>query len=244
MKHRIPAAVDDLMWLVAEDPVSKAREEFDARYPEYRLELARRCDMVRGLKGSRPTKVVPPFEARRPQPPPRQVAWSVGLGLAAIAVASFTVVYLSTRPVPTTPARPAISPTSKPETPAPAVVFTNNLPTPNKPEPEPEAPAQAPVVPAYLQPQALNIKRAPLQTVLKLLASQGKLGLTIAPGMPNPDVAVSYSGKTVIEMLQDLGEQYAFTAFDQGDGTVLIIPARDESSPTGEAEDRPKRRIP
>ena len=89
----------------------------------------------------------------------------------------------------------------------------------------------------------MSIKRAPLQTVLKLVAAQGKLGITIAPGLSNPDVAIQYEDKTVIEILQDLGRQYAFTAFDQGDGSVLIIPARDDepaelSGTIGTKEDR------
>jgi hypothetical protein len=116
----------------------------------------------------------------------------------------------------------------------PAVVFDNHLPNPVRTE----APSPSPVdqttpaapTPAYMRPQTMSIKRAPLQTVLKLVAAQGHLGITIAPGLANPDVAIQYEDKSVIEILQDLGRQYAFTAFDQGDGSVLIIPAREDGT--------------
>jgi len=59
------------------------------------------------------------------------------------------------------------------------------------------------------------------------VAGQGKFGITIGPGMADPTISVDYQGVNSIQILEDLGRQYAFTPFDQGDGSVVIIPARD-----------------
>ena len=237
MKHRVPADIDTLMWTVAEEGNVRARDEFDARYPEHRLELVRRIEMVKGLKQGRPDHVeaaaVPRF---RPAPKPtvnkRMVVWTSGLVLASVALASYTVVSLLSTPsaTPKHVSHPVV-PEVKFVTPsATEPTMANSLPHAN--EPPPESPAPKPVeTPAYLKPQDVTIERAPLQTVLKLLAAQGGLKIDFDPGMPNPDVAIHYQGKTVIEMLEDLGRQYAFTPFDQGNGSVIVVPVR-EGDPT------------
>jgi hypothetical protein len=74
-----------------------------------------------------------------------------------------------------------------------------------------------------------------LSLVVQAVAQQGKFAINIGPGLADPVISVDYQGLNSIEILQDLGRQYAFTPFDQGDGTVIIVPARD---PNAEREDK------
>jgi hypothetical protein len=251
---KVAPELDDLMWAIAEDGKPQAVAEFEARYPQFGPELARRINMVKGLKGEKrrseagAVPSIPRFVPREPRPaspPPRAVAITAGLVLAALAAASFTITSFVAAPPkvvtePTPAPREPVAVRRGPDTVIPDPVVETpkpELPKPQVADPEP------PPTPRYLLPQSVSIKRAPLQTALQMVAMQGGLQLEMAPGMPNPEVAVDYEGKNTIEILEDLGRQYAFTAFDQGNGSVLIIPARDEDqSPTPSSSEGPVNR--
>lgn len=230
---RIPPEIDQLMWDIAEQANSQALDQFETRYPEYKLEMAQRIAMVRGLRGSTRRPVERPRFQPRPAPAPtwsspRMVAIAATLVLAAIGVASFTIGTLL---------RPATKTTVVGVDPGPKVVpfepKPKENPAPKEPEPStPEVTQTPPVqVPAYLKPTDLTLRKADLAIALKSIAAAGGLRLEIAPGLPQIDVVVDYRGLTPIQMLQELGRTYAFTAFEQEPGTVLIVPAVDETNP-------------
>jgi hypothetical protein len=237
--RKIAPELDQMMWFLAEQGSTEAVEQFEARYPELKYELAQRISIVRQFRGAgrraHREVTVPAFRPVEVRPVPqsrRLVAGVAALSLAAIAAATYTaVVFMQPTPAPSvrhetappiqTPIEQNPEPTQ--ESPAP----TPSEPTPKQAEPEPPVDT----TPAYLKPQELKVEQAPLVTALRLVAAQGGLQLTVAPNMPNPQVRFSYHGLNTIEMLQDLGRQYAFTAFDQGDGTVLIVPAVDPNAP-------------
>jgi hypothetical protein len=252
MRQRVPVEIDDLMWTIAERGETKAVEEFEARYPEHKYELARRIAMLRGLKveGSRahPTKHPPAFRPRevRRTPPPRRMMLAVGaLCLAAVAAASYTVVSFMQpappRSVERQPKLPPVIETQEPPTPA-----LKDLPPVVQETPPPDPVTTTPPAdPPHLRPQDLRVERAPLMSALELIAQQGGIRLTIGPGMPNPDVKLEYTGTSTLQMLQDLGHRYGFTPFDQGDGSVLIIPATDPGAPVaGNGMEREDRQLP
>jgi hypothetical protein len=54
--------------------------------------------------------------------------------------------------------------------------------------------------------------------------------MDIPDDMPNEEIVVDYRGMTGLEILADMGPQFGFTAFDQGGGTVIIVPTRDENA--------------
>jgi hypothetical protein len=58
------------------------------------------------------------------------------------------------------------------------------------------------------------------------------LELEIAPGMPNPELVADFRDASGMEMLMELGPRFGFTAFNQGDNRVLIIPALDAGTKT------------
>ena len=228
--------IDALLWAVAEAGNPQSVLEFEARYPQYRLELFRRLAMVKDLRGGKAPQTsshIPLFVPKEAKPfvSSRAVFAAGTLILAAVGLASYTV---------STALWPAAKRNSEPKLERPvAIRFDSPLRKPELPieKPKPDAPPAVPLhpdtqgaeVPAYLRPQDLKIARASLSDALRLIAQQGGLNLVLAPGMPNPDIAVEYHQQSVIEMLQDLGKQYAFSAFDQHDGSVVIIPAVDES---------------
>jgi hypothetical protein len=82
-------------------------------------------------------------------------------------------------------------------------------------------------VPEYDKPQTVRLDHVNLLTALDAIAMQCRLHLEVAPDMPNPDIRLDAEGKSGLQILQDLGNQYGFSAFDQGNGNVLIIPARE-----------------
>ncbi|HEY0867038.1 MAG TPA: hypothetical protein VGE01_06665 [Fimbriimonas sp.] len=229
--------LDQLMWFLAENGSTQAVEEFEGRYPDAKYELARRIALVRRLKSEgkklhRSTGMprFHPVEVRRAVPSRRLVFGVAGLSLAALAAATFSLVTFLQPPAPT-PVPPAPRVVESPEPSAalrakPYVAPPVDSADPGVARHLPEQPPAEPK-PRYLAPQDLKIDGAPLLSALQLIATQGGIDLTVAPGMPNPEVDFEFERKNTIEMLQDLGRKYAFTAFDQGDGSVLIIPAVD-----------------
>jgi hypothetical protein len=232
---KLPPDIDALIWTLAEDGNAIAQDQFRGRYPEYADALDARVTIVKGIKRAKS----PAAEARPELPkfsPKANVRpmWTLTPGIAALLLvalgfASFTIVYfasLATRQTAETPKKAAgrtVAVNFPPAGQAPVSVPEKVLPRPQSPTAEPEDPA-------YLRPQSVSFKGANLSLALKAIAAQGGLDITIAPGLPEETIDVSYSGVTTIEILQDLGVKYRFTPFDQGDGSVLVIPARDESA--------------
>ena len=231
---KLPPDIDDLIWTLAEDGNAIAQDQFRGRYPEYAEALDARITLVKGIKRAKApaTESRPELPKFSPKPNVRPM-WTLTPGIAALllvalGVASFTIVYftsLATRPPVETvkkgPGRPvAVN--------FPAANQTTNS-VPLKEPPRVQTPTPQPEDPAYLRLQSVSFKGANLALALKAIAAQGGLEITIAPGLPEETIDVSYSGVTTIEILQDLGEKYRFTPFDQGDGSVLVIPARDET---------------
>ena len=64
-----------------------------------------------------------------------------------------------------------------------------------------------------------------MQSVARIVATEGGLSLEIAPGMPNPIIDVDYQQISAANILKDLGRQYAFTPMLSDDGSVILIPA-------------------
>lgn len=228
---RIPREIEELIWRLTEEGTPAALDQFRARYPDYSDILDQRLDMVKRLKKSVPA---PKPEARprfRPQPRvvEREFRWSlpvVVLAFAAISVAAYTAITAKSAAVKAPQKPPQAVPKQLAQGfPPPAEpVVTKQTDQPIKESPTPEPVAE---IPAYLQPQTLAIRGAKLSSVLQAVAGQGKFGITIGPGMADPTISVDYHGVNSIQILEDLGRQYAFTPFDQGDGSVVIIPARD-----------------
>lgn len=237
---RVPPEIDRLMWTLAEENNPGALDEFVRRYPIYREELARRRQAVSGLKTSRPAKPasvkpIPRFTPKEHVRPARKLDaahYVVGtLVLAALGLASYTFTSsLTSHPTPPAPA-PVVR--TDPVQVPPTVVqkFPESAPPVQTPAPQPETSPPKDNTPKYLQPQTLTIKAAKLHDALNLIGAQVGLNIVIAPGLPDPTVAVDYHDVTAVEMLADLGRRYHFTPFDQGDGSVVIYPTIDPTDP-------------
>jgi hypothetical protein len=102
--------------------------------------------------------------------------------------------------------------------------------------PAPQAPARetSPTVPAAApspsesyayKPIDLQVNGAPLQGAIQLAAANVGMRVVFAPGMMNPQISTDYRGMSARDILGDLGREYGFTVFDQGDGSLLVIPA-------------------
>lgn len=233
----IPASIDELMWLLSEQDDPGAVEAFERRYPEYRGELLRRMNMVRSLREAKADEgsAIPPYRPVRATPPsgfsPRQAVFGLGsVALAAAVLASWVAL------------RPAPARVEAEESTPQVVAGPTNSPFAARdlqPEPAPPvdpptatadpAPEPAPV-PAPTSAITLRLRDVSLSQALAILNRETQRRFEMAPGLDNPTVEMDYFDEKLEYILADLGNRYGFTAFDQGDGTYLLIPARD---PTG-----------
>ncbi|MCH8979010.1 MAG: hypothetical protein IH945_07175, partial [Armatimonadetes bacterium] len=90
---KLPREIDELMWDVAERDDNDTLDQFVERYPEFRSELAKRLQMVRGLRSSRPTRPMPKFvpnQTVRNLGPSRLVVTGVaGLVIVSVVFATY-----------------------------------------------------------------------------------------------------------------------------------------------------------
>ena len=229
------------MWAVAEQRDAEAIEEFGARFPDLKGELIKRVTMVNGLRGTMRTsdklRDIPAFQPRTIRPAPQRVgrlAMAAGLAvLAAIGFATYSVtVYLTRPPVEQPPGRVAEVSTSRVGPDEELVPEIKANPPAHPPfnggsAGGSQAPRQTPAVEPHMKPFSIRIERAPLLTVIEMVASQCGLSVEVAPGMPNPEVEAQYDNMAGLDMLRDMGSRFGFTVFPQGQNKVLIIPAID-----------------
>lgn len=241
---KIAPELDSLMWTLAEDGGDRAIEEFGNRNPELRSELLRRIAIVQGLRsaGKKPKPAMASIPRFIPKEPRGSVFQSrpgkivAGLALAAIAAVAFAVTVLITPPThprvpdPQPPSEPARSHAQAP----PKVLTPPTTPTnpPTNPATAPEAtneqpPPKAPTGAATLRKANLHIDHAPLLTVLKMIGESCGVSIVPGPGMPNPTVEADYRDMSAMDMLHDLGRKFSFTAFDEDDGSILVVPGVD-----------------
>lgn len=247
--RRIPHEIERLMWLVAEDGDPRAVADFEARFPDYRLELAKHIAMISELRGAkrqvRPPDHIPKFVPRHQVTRPvygRATFAMAALVLAAVGLASYSVsVALLGRGGEPAPVRelPVVQTTTPKE---PQVTRTDSLvpvPTPNdnqvpqsRPTPDPD-PLDKPIT--------VQVEQASLSDALQMIASSAGVRLEVAPGLEDELVALNYQGMSAASIFADLGRRYDFTAFPQERGVVLIVPARkhgpeDENSSPGDSD--------
>lgn len=234
MKHVAPE-LDSLMWTLAEEQNERAIDEFGERHPELRAELLHRIHMVKGIRGAKTkpvetSKPIPKFvpSAPRPAAPIYVVA---GLVLLAIGALAFVVTTLIT-PIPHTSIKEAPPPVSVDTFPGPGrpsvPVPSQNETTPTQNYTSPPVAEEAPD--SSLRPGTLKVEDAPLLDVLQMMGESCSIEIDAAPGMPNPKVTVDYKDLTAMDMLRDLGRRYSFTALDQYNGTILVVPAVDPNA--------------
>ena len=231
--NKIPTEVDQLMWAVAENPLPQALDEFAVRHPQFKLELLKRVEMVKGVRheiGTGSTaRDIPKF---KPQPvyassPPRGIYVAVALGLFAIGFAVLAMVFAShPSPIKAPPPVAIEKPFS-----SPSVVY--NTP-PVQPIPPAESPPNAsvpetapPQVELEDQPRNLKVENENLLDAIRLVATGTKYKLEIGPGFVNQKVNLAFRGKNTIEMLQAMAKEFAFTVSDEGDDHLLLIPVPD-----------------
>lgn len=230
----IEPSVDELMWLIADEGDHHAVEAFVKRHPELSSELSKRVNMVRAMKGSKgPVESAPEI----PQFTPRLVGdlprakrfpvWAIAaLGMVAVAFGSYTATTRFLAPK-TEPAEISVhAPTNEPAD-HKIVSGDPNLPPgfdPNQnvvpPTPKPQQPE-----PRWMKPVVLQEQDTTLFAVFNQIESETGLRITVTPGLDNARIAAIYPSWKAIDVLRDLGRRLGFTAFEQGDDEVLVIPA-------------------
>lgn len=236
---RYTPSEDELMWLLAEQDDEGAIEAFLRRYPQHRLELLRRCRLVRELKGSRPASEevvsrIPRFSPRAVPERRSRPAWAWSAVLAVVLVG---VGFGSYRLVRQADLRgretPALARDEAPQKEAPSSISPlprreiEATPVPPPASPPARVPEVAPYVRPLDRPVTLRHARISLVEAINEVVLASGIAVQIAPGTPNPQIVCDYRNVPALEILKDLGRNFGFTAFEQDDRTVLIIPARD-----------------
>jgi len=245
----IPPAVDELMWLLAEQREPSAVESFLVRYPDLRPELLRRMRLVQEMKGLKAEIPVPsslPAFQPTASAPQRASRWWVApvaaFGLLTAGYASFLVTRASVAtstpmPAQVQPAPPVTQTVPHPANVAPVPAtqpHTSPVQTPQESTPLILGPGDvAPIVkPNYsdrlLKPVEVTAENLASQTVVNNILGQVGLRPVFGPGMTNELVNLEAHGVPASDALKELGEKAGFTFFDQQDGSVLILPAVDQ----------------
>jgi len=243
---KIPPELEALMWTLAESGNQQAVDEFEARFPQLKIELAKRTGMVRSLRSTRPGNVTSPAIPRFVPGPAASAEPSRGMYTAAFVFATIALSVFAYTAVVARRAKPVEQPL--PQIPLqnvqapPPAPYAQYAPPVNSPPSYPpvvnhdETPPPAslqnepPILPgptehSWNKPQSLAMRNVPLQTVLQAVAEEGRLSLDVAPGMPNPTITVDYHDISAEEILKDLGRTYAFTPILSDDGSAIMIPA-------------------
>jgi hypothetical protein len=238
----IPREIDDLMWTIAEGTDSSAIEAFGDRYPNLREELLKRIRTVNALKsGSRLPKSapVPTFQNTQVRPPNWRLVWAT-FGFAILAMFAFGIIKYSGRTAPIPEVAPVnVNPAKVPDAniQVEPIRDLNPMIVPHNQGNDSQNQAINP--PAIVNPpqnsetitsglKTLKLESAPLHTAILLIAEAGHFSVTIANGTPNPTVKLDFEGMEPMDMLKELGQQYAFTSVIDGQRAILIIPKKDE----------------
>ena len=236
---KFPPEIDELMWQVAESDDTAAADEFVIRYPEYKEEFARRIRMVRSLKGSRPKQKVnhgrfmPSANVEVAQPSRLALAGAILSILAGSVLATVGAVrWFDSR-------QPAPIPDSVTET------VQNPFPAGNQPDggaaitppegtqtPGSQAGEEGAVAATdpFARPVTIVASQISLNAALDDIARQAGVQLESAPGMEDQEIMLDYRGVPAIEVMRDLGRNFGFTVFVQGERVALLVPARDPSA--------------
>jgi hypothetical protein len=240
--RKVAPELDCLMWTLVEQGNDRAVEEFLTRYPEMKPEIGRRAKMVNGLKKMKTDAELqlapPPFrpaERVRYQPPSRMVYVVAALCLVALGLASFTVTYLALPPKQNTQSDP-VAP--QPKT-SPVEKFPQNAPPPKGQQPAVTQPGPGDERAVDTTPRwakkisGIKVPNAPMLDAFKLIEAQTGMKIIVAPGTPNPAISLDYQDMTAMEILAEIGKDQGFTPMDQGDGSVIIVPAVEPESGGG-----------
>lgn len=246
MKPNIPQDVERLMWIVAESNDPNAVTDFESRFPEFAAELAKRRRMVSDLKGAKIPHTmetrIPAFSLRgeKRAPTPKGMWMVGGLAFAALVMATYSAVKMSNYQPPVLPkvepvnTQPIENPPTTVYTPTPPPRTTQPTPPIQTPDPNPTQHS------IEEQVKTLKLNDTSLILALKMIGDMAGYRVDIAPGFEDQQVSVDYQA-TTSEMLKDLGMRYGFTAFDQGDGTIIIVPAVDNGNPISDGGGSPRR---
>lgn len=231
----IPKEIDELMWTIAEAGDPHAISEFGERYPNMREELLKRMKTVQALKaGSRTikAKAVPTFRNTRVRPTNWRLIFAT-FAATVLVVSSFGVWRLthSSKPAVQVPAV-NVEPVKMPD-----VNMEVNPPRGNplpQTGPRTEEPlANPPVVTnpgSLIEPgrTSLKLESASLHAAITMIADAAHWRVTIGSGTPDPTVRIDFQDMTPMEMLKELGKEYAFDTLMDGDHAILILPKKDE----------------
>ena len=233
----IPKEIDELMWTIADGTDQSAIEEFGDRYPALREELLKRIRTIKALKsGNRlPRSVpVPTFQNTQVRPANWRLVWS-SFAVAVLGLIAFGAYRVSTRSIPIPDVAPVnVAPARLPE----AHVAMNAPVDQRRLNVTPNNGNETTVPPANNQPitnqnivgskRSISLNSIPLHVAILLVADQDHLSVTLAPGLPNPTVKVEFQNMAPMDMMKELGQQYAFSTVLDGAHSIIIIPKKDE----------------
>jgi hypothetical protein len=241
---KIPADLNLTMWQIADRGDRMAAADFCTKFPQLAYEMQTRMSLVAGTKGMRRNiapAFVPTFTPRylsKPKPKWLRAA-PAALALAALAGASLYVAQNLGTPLPD----PSLFKGATP-LPAPKEVETEvkafPAPLPAKPDNDGDAPVpyrwsiRRPNSSANEAPPPVTIRftEAHLQNVIHKVGDRFKVNIEIRGDFPNPLVTEDITGPDAMSFLIQLGNEYGFSALDEGNGDIWLIPTK-QQQPAG-----------
>ncbi len=234
---KLPADVDELMWQIAESGDTDAVTEFHEKYPHFSSEMTKRIAMVTGFKGSRPKSASKKRDrfmpSRNVAPAPRTLPiWSIAalviLFAASISFATYGIIKFTNQkqeqiqPFAQTNPYPTMS--------TGGTGNSNPDPSQTQQAPLPDNKNQTPPV-ATIQPFDRSVTvvsgRVSINTALNDIASQAGIRIELAPGFEEIEIMIDYREVPAIQVIDDMGRNFGFTALRQTHNSILLIPAED-----------------
>ena len=232
--RKVPLDIDQLMWSVAENPTPEAISDFESRFPDFSLELGRRIRTVHDLRGAKlatSLMSIPRFQFQESKPKTvNRWMWATGaLAAAALAMGSYQLTRSLVSPPQSKTPIVNLPPLKVTQTEHDNLMNPKEVPGADLPsapavvkEPVPETVPASSVF-------SIRMRSAPLEAVLLALAKQANLHIEVAPGLSPDPIDVDFTSLTAKDMLAQLGAEHGFTAFDEGNDHVLIVPAREDT---------------
>ncbi len=237
---KIPREIDELMWSVVEHDDEQTIEDFGNRYPDYRVELAKRVRLVRDLKGSRPAAKPPVFkpvkEVRRLGPSRLAIAGVTTLVIASIGFAAYSVAFIYDQ---------RQQEANKPNDNTTIIMPQGNLAQPtgqgNENALQPSETDNRPLVQQgddnrqefdpLMVPVSLEEPDIMLSDLVGKISLSTGITINLAPGFQDARLVARYVGSPLIYVVRDLGQNFRFTPLVQTSTSILLVPAVDPNAP-------------
>ena len=234
MKSRIPVEIDNLIWTLAETQNKTAIDEFNRRHPQYRADLTKRIEMVGGLKAAKSPSMPPKFEPLQTVPADSSKLWlgmGIGAGLVVLALVAFWVTFTLTGDSGHSKVAPAQTDVPRTSSAQPSSNAKSEASTAGT-EPTAKTVVEPPTDSAASPLISLDVSNRPLSVVFAEIEKKASVQIIAPDSLKTKLVSGKFKDIPAMALLAAMGDTYGFSAIDQNNGEIVVLPGHTDSKPT------------